>query len=98
MKCREIGKSAGNPLNLLPPVNRKAFRDAIITISIASASDQKISHAVSTIHDQFTPRCTRTLDIMRCAWSCHDVIFLNQLLASGFIMNLEYSPISPATR
>jgi len=55
MKCREIGKSAGNPLNLLPPVDRKAFRDAIITISIASASDQKISHAVSTIHDQFTP-------------------------------------------
>ena len=54
MKCREIGKSAGNPLNLLPPVDRKAFRDAIITISIASASDQKISHAVAAIHDHFT--------------------------------------------
>jgi hypothetical protein len=40
-------------LNLLPPVDRKAYRDAIITISIASASDQKIGHAIATVQDHF---------------------------------------------
>jgi hypothetical protein len=40
-------------LNPLPPVDRKAYRDAVITVRIASASDQKIGHAVATVQDHF---------------------------------------------